>query len=269
MGKTYLMREKLIVFVAEKVQVLRKKYKNFKGKLSCPHTPLFPGSAGYILKRLISNSSPALSSAGEWSMEGCGQYIAVHLLSPHTFPLFQHGVPPIEYNASGWDCFCADFPQTADPPGNVHLLQQGSSRGCSVVTGSTLLLSMGCREALALAPAAPPPPSLIHVFTLLFLIVFFSLLCMGRVLALSQIHSRKCQQLAWQVHLCPVAGLLQNGLEPAGTVSGMGQPWLPLSKVIPEAVCCQYLATDTSIEKLFFQFVWLYVSFSLWPQDKI
>lgn len=121
-----------------------------------------------------------------------------------------------------------------------------------------LVLSMGTPwEALALAPAAPPPPSLIYVFTPQFLIVFFSLLCMGDVLVFSQICSQKCHHLAWQVLLCPVAGLLQNGPEPAGSVSGIRQPWLPFSKVISEATCCQYLAMDTPVEKLLFQFVWL------------
>lgn len=103
--------------------------KILKQNFILPTHPSFSRFSWFPPEDGISDSFPALSSIAGWSMKGCGQYIAVHLLSPHTFLLIQCGVPPMEHDTSGWDCFCVDFSQTANPPGNVDMLRQGVLNG--------------------------------------------------------------------------------------------------------------------------------------------
>jgi len=82
------------------------------------------------------------------------------LFPPHAFSLPQRGIYPIQH--FGVRLLLRDFPQIADPPGNIHLLWHETLCGLQF----EYLLHSGLLSAPA---AAAPPHSLIFVSTPLFL----------------------------------------------------------------------------------------------------
>lgn len=125
-----LDKEKInCIYCQNKFRYWETKTKKNETKLYPIAPSLFPGSAIFFLNKVLT-TLPALSSMGEWSMEGCSQYVTVPLCCSFLLILFSCS----NMESLLWDKILQDKNASAWTFHRLQILQEMST--CSGVGSS-------------------------------------------------------------------------------------------------------------------------------------